>query len=59
MSRPLKAATDKELSIEPGKTYIIGIALHDDHASARFHHVSLALKFGLDMSDVEIVGTKK
>ena len=59
MSRSLKAGTDKELAIEPGKTYIIGIALHDDHAAARFHHVSLALKFGLDVGDAEIVATKK
>ncbi|MDK9695318.1 MAG: NapC/NirT family cytochrome c [Siculibacillus sp.] len=59
MSRALKAGTDKELTIESGKTYIIGIALHDDHASARFHHVSLALKFGLGVSDAEIVAIKK
>ncbi len=59
MSRTLKAATDKELSIEPGKTYVIGFALHDDHAAARFHHVSLALKFGLDLADAEIVAVKK
>jgi len=59
MSRALKAATDKELSIEPGQVYVLGIALHDDYANARFHHVSLALKFGLDVADVEIVATKK
>ncbi|MCE1237202.1 MAG: ethylbenzene dehydrogenase-related protein [Hyphomicrobiales bacterium] len=59
MSRPLKASTDKELSIEPGKTYIVNFALHDDFAAARFHHVSLALTFGLDLADADIVAVKK
>ena len=59
MSRPLAAGSDKELTIEPGKTYIVGFALHDDHAAARFHHVSLALKFGLDVADAEIVAVRK
>ena len=59
MSRPLKAQSDKELSIEPGKSYIVNFALHDDYTTARFHHVSLALKFGLDLADAEIVAVKK
>lgn len=59
MARPLAAANDNELAIEAGKTYIVNFALHDDHAAARFHHVSLALKFGLDLADAEVVAVKK
>ena len=59
MSRPLAAADENEIAIEPGKTYIVNFALHDDHATARFHHVSLALKFGLDLADAEVVAVKK
>lgn len=31
-----------------------GLAIHDDYSSARFHHVSLGYKLGLDNPDAEL-----
>ena len=59
MSRPLKAASAQELTFEPGQTYIVNFALHDDFANARFHHVSLALKLALGAGEADFVATKK
>jgi cytochrome c-type protein NapC len=54
MSRPLTANAPGDLSIEPGKLYTVGFALHDDHSVARFHHVSLEYRMGIDVPDAEI-----
>lgn len=59
LSRPLKSEKPGDLSFEPGKTYTIGFALHDDHTTARFHHVSLEYRFGLDTKDAEINAVKR
>lgn len=59
MSRPLKSDKPGDVSLEPGKTYIVSFALHDDYTSARFHHVSLEFKLGLDAKDAEINAVKK
>jgi len=59
MSRPLKADKPGDIGLEPGKTYIVSFALHDDYTSARFHHVSLELKLGLDAKDAEINAVKR
>ena len=54
MSRPLKATQSGGVSFEPGKTYTVGFAIHDDHTSARFHHVSLEYRMALDSTEAEI-----
>ena len=59
MSRSLKSETAGDISIEPGKLYTIGIAIHDDYTNARFHHVSLEYSFGLDNAEAEINAVKK
>lgn len=59
MSRPLKSDKPGDISIEPGKLYTIGIAIHDDYTSARFHHVSLEFRFGLDNGEAEINAVKQ
>lgn len=59
LSRPLKSDKPGDVSFEPGKLYTLSIALHDDYTSARFHHVSLEQRFGLDAKDAEIVAVKK
>ncbi len=59
MSRPLKSDKPGDISFEPGKMYTMSIALHDDHTAARFHHVSLEYRFGLDAKDAEINAVKK
>ncbi len=55
--RPLKSADKGDVSIEPGKLYNFGFAIHDDYTHARFHHVSLGYKLGLDNGDAEINAT--
>jgi cytochrome c-type protein NapC len=54
MIRPLKAEKPGYASFEPGKLYTVTIAIHDDHTSARFHHVSLDLLLGLDNAEAQI-----
>jgi cytochrome c-type protein NapC len=59
MSRPLKPGKPGDIDIEAGKIYTIGIAIHDDHTTARFHHVSLEYQLGLDNAEAEINAVKK
>jgi cytochrome c-type protein NapC len=59
LSRPLKSSQIGDVSLEPGKPYTVSFALHDDYASARFHHVSLELRLGLDMKEAEINAVKR
>lgn len=54
MSRPLVSDKPGDVDIEAGKLYTVGFALHDDYTSARFHHVSLDKRLGLDAADAEI-----
>ncbi len=58
MVRPLKANNPGDISIEPGKLYTVGFAIHDDYTDARFHHVSLDYRLGLDNEKAEINVTK-
>lgn len=37
-----------DVTLEPGKTYNFGFAIHDDHAGGRYHHVSLGYQLGID-----------
>ncbi|MFO1189537.1 MAG: ethylbenzene dehydrogenase-related protein [Alphaproteobacteria bacterium] len=59
ISRPLKSDQPGDLTIEPGKIYMINFALHDDYTAARVHHVSLEQRFGIDAKDAEINATKR
>ena len=43
-----------EASIETGKTYTVGFAIHDDYTDARFHHVSLEYYLALDDDKADI-----
>jgi cytochrome c-type protein NapC len=54
LKRPLKASGPGDIALEPGKTYTVGFAIHDDYTSARFHHVSLEYKLALDNPEAEI-----
>jgi hypothetical protein len=42
------AGGEGDITLEPGKTYNFGFAIHDDHAAGRFHHVSLGYTLGID-----------
>lgn len=52
-SRPL-AGGEGDVPLEPGRTYTVGFAIHDDYAAARFHHVTLDLSMALDDSGAAI-----
>ncbi len=54
MKRSLKSDQPGDISIEPGKLYNFGFAIHDDFSNARFHHVSLGYKLGLDDPAAEV-----
>ena len=54
MKRKLNTGKPGDLVIEPGKLYNFGFAIHDDYSDARFHHVSLGYKLGLDNDEAEI-----
>ena len=59
MSRPLKSDKPGDISFEPGKIYAMSIALHDDFTSARFPHVSLEMKCGIEAAEADIVPVKR
>ena len=54
MTRKLTSDKAGDISMSNNETYNIGFAIHDDHSSSRFHHVSLGLKLGFDNEDAEI-----
>ena len=54
MKRKLMSDQPGDVSIEPGKSYNFGFAIHDDYTSARFHHVSLGYKLALDDDAAEV-----
>ncbi len=54
MTRPLKGTGPGSVAIEPGQLYTVGFAIHDDYTSARFHHVSLEYRLGIDHPEAEI-----
>lgn len=58
ITRPLKSDKAGGVSFEPGNIYTMGFAIHDDYTSARFHHVSLEYKLGLDNPEAEINAIK-
>ena len=55
MSRKLTSDKPGDISLVKDELYNIGIAIHDDYSSSRFHHVSLGFKLGLDHEDAEII----
>jgi hypothetical protein len=58
LSRPLKAPGPGYLDLAPGKTYTVGLALHEDHADGRFHQVSWEYSLVLDSGQADIVVTQ-
>ncbi|NIS61062.1 MAG: hypothetical protein GTO13_10270 [Proteobacteria bacterium] len=51
-------ATDK--AFKRGKKYTVGLAVHDDHVTTRFHHVSLPQVMGFDdpQADINVMKIK-
>ena len=54
VQRKLKSDQTGDVSIEAGKVYNFGFAIHDDYSSARYHHVSFGYKLALDNDKAEI-----
>jgi hypothetical protein len=52
--RELAAKGKGDHAIAPGKIYNFGFAVHEDHAGARNHYVSLGYRFGLDQPQPEL-----
>ena len=59
LTRKLKSDKAGDLSMTLDKIYNFGFAIHDDHSSKRFHHVSLGYKLGFDNDKVEVNATKR
>jgi len=59
IKRALKSDQPGDTSIEAGKLYNFGFAIHDDYSNARFHHVSLGYKLGLDNEVAEVNAVKR
>jgi cytochrome c-type protein NapC len=59
MQRKLKSDKPGDLSMEAGKLYNLGFAVHDDHTNGRYHHVSLGYKLGFDNEEAEINAVKR
>jgi len=59
MKRKLKSNKKTDVSLALDQVYNIGFAIHDDHSSARFHHVSVGYKLGFDNADAEINAVRK
>jgi hypothetical protein len=52
------AGGEGDISMASGKTYNLGFAIHDDHTSGRYHHVSLGYTLGLD-AKADLSATKQ
>lgn len=59
LSRRLRVGQAGHKDIVPGKTYTIGLAIHDAHAAHRFHHVSFEYTLVLDQGNADFVATRK
>ena len=59
VKRKLNSDKAGDVSIEAGKVYNFGFAIHDDYSSARYHHVSFGYKLALDNADAEVNATKQ
>lgn len=59
MKRKLQSGNPGDVNLEAGGLYNIGFAIHDDYANARYHHVSLGYKLGLDNEEAEINAVKQ
>lgn len=59
--RKLQSDKAGDVSMTPDQVYNFGFAIHDDHSSARFHHVSLGYRLGFDKEEegIEINAVKR
>jgi hypothetical protein len=53
-TRKLNTGNKDDIVLKPGESYPIGMAVHDDNVTARFHHVSFPLNLSLGGKDAAI-----
>lgn len=56
---PMSGGGNGDLALDPGRSYTVGFAIHDDFTLARFHHVSLEYRLGFDSAEAEINAAKR
>lgn len=49
--RKLNTGQKDDVALTPGQTYPIGLAVHDDASTTRFHYVSMPLKLSIGKKD--------
>ena len=54
IKRKLVSDNPGDVDLAAGNLYNFGFAIHDDYSNARFHHVSLGYKLGLDNDQAEV-----
>ena len=59
LSRKLTAGQAGRKDIVAGKTYYLGLAIHDAYAKNRFHHVSFEYTLVLDQGSADFVAVRK
>jgi len=47
------------VTLQPGKEYNFGFAIHDDHTAGRYHYVSFGYTLGLDNAGASINAVKQ
>jgi hypothetical protein len=52
------AGGEGDVTLESGKTYNFGFAIHNEHTIGRYHHVSLGYSLGID-TPADITATKQ
>ncbi len=57
--RKLAGSGRGDHTLAPGKLYNVGFAIHENHANARFHHVSLGYSLALDNPKADINAVKQ
>ncbi|MBI5120074.1 MAG: hypothetical protein HZA67_03660 [Rhodospirillales bacterium] len=60
VSRKLDTGQKDDVALAPGQTYPVGLAVHDDNVTTRFHYVSLpkTLSLGAGKGDINAVELK-
>ena len=52
--RKLSTGQKDDVALVPGQTYPMGLAVHDDNVTTRFHYVSLPMKLSLGKKEGHI-----
>lgn len=59
ISRPKQAGPPNRLVMKPDRSYVVGIAIHESHATGRHHYVSLEHTLSLGSGDADFVAVTR